>query len=156
MSASLHPDLSRLAGSWRLVSVSTIFSDTKERAEPFGPNPDGRMVLEPGGRIMFLFTKPNRQPPADDAQRAALFNGMVAYTGLIHWDGPGRFIAAVDVAWTPLWSGEQLRFFAIDGDRLTIRSPEQTLPQFPGRMLVGEVVFAREHPPAIASDMRAS
>ncbi len=104
------------------------------------------MGLEPGGRIMFLFTKPNRQTPTTDAERAILFNEMVAYTGLVRSDGPGRFITTVDVAWNPAWGGEQLRFFTIDSDRLTIRTDEQTISQLPGRLWVADVVFVRVPP----------
>ena len=115
-----HPGLGPLAGSWRLLSLVVTYSDTRERVEPDGPHPEGRMVLDPGGRVMFLFTKPNRSPPTSDAERADLFNGMTAYTGRVRLDGPGRFITTVDLAWNPAWRGDQLRFFSLDGDRLTI------------------------------------
>ena len=104
------------------------------------------MVFDPGGRIIFIFTKPNRQPPTDDADRARLFDGLLAYTGLVRSDGTGRLITTVDVAWHPAFGGEQLRFFAIADDRLTIRTAEHINPQFPMRMLVADVVFVREHP----------
>lgn len=102
------------------------------------------MVLEPSGRIMFLFTRSSRQPPANDTDRAALFNGLAAYTGMVRPDGPGRFITTVDVAWHPAYGGEQLRLFNISDDCLTIRTLEMTVPQFPGRPHVAEVVFKRE------------
>jgi hypothetical protein len=51
--------LDLLVGSWRVISVRYLFSDTGEPVEPFGPSPEGLMVLEPGGRIMFLFTRPS-------------------------------------------------------------------------------------------------
>lgn len=136
-----------LIGSWRLVSVVNTFSDTKERIEPLGANPDGRMVLEPGGRIIFLFTKSGRQPPVNDAERATQFNELAAYTGRIHLDGPGQMVTTVDLAWNPTFGGEQRRFYALDGDRLTICTPEQTIPLFPGRLMVGELVWVREHSP---------
>jgi hypothetical protein len=142
-----NPGIAPLIGSWRLESVENTFSDTKERIEPFGPNPDGRMVLEPGGRIIFLFTKSDRQPPVTDAARAAQFNELAAYTGLVRLDGPGQLITTVDLAWNPTFGGEQRRFYVLDGDRLTIRTPEQTIPLFPGRLMVGELVWVREHPP---------
>ncbi len=75
---SSEPSLGSLVGSWHLLSHGWTFSDSKERFEPFGANPDGRMVLEPGGRIMFLFARPNRHPASNDAERAMLFNEMVA------------------------------------------------------------------------------
>lgn len=137
-------DLTALVGAWRLLSAGVTMCDTKERKEPFGPNPDGHMVLEPGGRIMFLLTNPDRMPPTSDADLASLFNGMMAYTGRVRLDGPGRFVTAVDLAWNPAWSGEQLRFFSIDKDRMTIRTPEQTHPRYGNRLVVGDLVWVRE------------
>jgi hypothetical protein len=145
MHGVLHPDLSPLIGSWRLLSVVWTFSDTKESFEPLGSQPDGRMVLTSGGRIMFLLTMAKRRSPADDGERAALFNGMAAYTGFIRRDGPGRFVTSVDVAWHPDWVVDQPRFFTIAGDRLVIRSAEQAAPQYQGRLVVGDLIFIREH-----------
>jgi hypothetical protein len=137
--------LDLLVGSWRVISVRYLFSDAGESVEPFGPSPEGRMVLEPAGRIMFLFTRPSRQPPETDVDRATLFNGMAAYTGTVRLDGPGRFITTVDLSWNPAYGGEQLRLFTIVDDVLTIRTPAMTVPMFPGRMHIGELVFKREH-----------
>ncbi len=143
--STLSPDIAQLAGSWRLLSHGTTFTDTKERLEIFGQKPDGRMVLTPAGRIMFLFMKPNRQPPTSDAERAVLLAGMVAYTGTVRMAGPGRFITTVDLSANPTWIGEQLRFFTVDGDRLTIRTPEQTFPLLAnGRLMVSALVWERE------------
>ena len=145
---TLPVELAPLVGSWRLLAWANRFSDTGEREETFGPNPEGRMVFEPGGRIMFLFMKPNRQMPATDADRAALLGDMVAYTGLVRPDGPGRFVTTVDFSWIPFPQKEQLRFYKLDGDRLEIRTSEHAIPRFPGRLLVGEIVWIREHPAA--------
>lgn len=144
MSTVLHIDLVSLVGSWRLVSHGMTFTDTDERVELFGPAPDGRMVLASTGRIMFLLTKPGRQPAANDAERAVLFTELTAYTGMVRPDGPGRFITAIDVAANPAWTGHQLRLFNIEGNRLTIEVPPQPHPRFAGRIIVGDIVFVRE------------
>ena len=88
--------LDLLVGSWRVISVRYLFSDTGESVEPFGPSQEGRMVLEPDGR-------------------------------------------------NPAYGGEQLRLFTIVDDGLTIRTLAMTVPMFPGRMHVAELVFNREH-----------
>jgi lipocalin-like protein len=137
-------DIASLVGSWRLLSHGTTYTDTKERLEIFGQKPDGRMVVTTGGRIMFLFMKPDRQPPKSDADRAALLNEMVAYSGTVRMDGPGRFITTIDLSGNPTWSGDQLRLFTVDGDRLTIRTPEQTFPLSGGRLMVSELIWERE------------
>ena len=102
------------------------------------------MVLTAGGRIMFLFMKPDRQPPKSDADRAVLLNDLVAYSGTVRMDGPGRFITTIDLSGNPTWSGDQLRLFTVDGDRLTIRTPEQTFPLSGGRLMVSELIWERE------------
>jgi hypothetical protein len=79
------PDLAELAGSWRLLSHGTTYTDTNERLEVFGSKPDGRMVLTPAGRIMFLFMKANRQVPRSDADRAALLDGLVLIAVRFVW-----------------------------------------------------------------------
>jgi lipocalin-like protein len=137
-------DIASLVGSWRLLSHGTTFTDTEERLEIFGAKPDGRMVLTTGGRIMFLFMKSDRRPPKSDADRAVLLNEMVAYSGTVRMDGPGRFITTIDLSGNPAWSGDQLRLFTIDGDRLTIRTPEQTFPLSGGRLMVSELIWERE------------
>jgi len=81
-------DLTPLVGSWRVKSVGLNWSDTGERIEPYGPSPEGFMLLEPGGRVMFLFAKSGRQQPSEGAGKAALFDAMVAYTGTVRMDGP--------------------------------------------------------------------
>ncbi len=134
-----------LAGSWRLKSLGITFSNTGERIDQFGPNPVGRMVLAETGRIMFLFGKPGRAPPTNAADRADLFDSMVSYTGTVKMDGPGRFITTIDLAMNPSVRGEQVRLFELEGDRLNIRTPEQTLVRFGNRLLIVDLIWIREH-----------
>lgn len=144
MEAITEPGLGPLVGSWRLHSEVVTFSDTGERVEPHGPNPDGRMVLHPSGRIMFLFGVADRRAPESDADRAALFNTMVAYTGKVRLDGEGRFVTTVDLAMNPAIRGEQVRHFSLTDDRLNIRTSEQTIPIFGNRLLVVDLIWIRE------------
>ena len=144
MDEPLQSDLDPLIGSWRLESLGITWSDTGERWDYLGPNPVGWMMLNASGRVMFLFTKANRQAPSSDADRAGLFEAMTAYTGTVNRDGEDRFVTTVDLALNPAYRGEQVRFFARDGDRLTIWTPEQTFPQFGDRRLVVDVVWIRE------------
>lgn len=141
------PGLALLVGGWRLVSNVVVFSDTGETIDLYGPSPPGWMVLEPGGRVMFLFAQAGRKPPTNDADRAHLFEAMTAYTGRVRLDGVGRFITSVDLAWNPAWSGEQTRFFEIRGDDLIIWTPEQTHPRFGDRRLTARITWVRERRP---------
>jgi hypothetical protein len=146
MPGVLDPDITPLVGGWRLQSFRFIVSDTNEYVEPYGPNPNGRMVLTPAGRIMFLMMNSDRRPATNDAERAVLFNRMTAYTGMVRSDGPGRLITTIDVSADPTFSGEQLRLFKLEGDRLFVRSPERENRFAPGRMSAADIVFERERP----------
>jgi hypothetical protein len=138
-------DFGPLVGSWRLVSVAATFTDTGARVATFGPSPNGRMVLTEAGRIMFLITKSDGPPPADDAARATLFSETIAYSGLARLAGAGQFITTVEISLFPEEIGtEKLRHFKVDGDRLTIRRPEQTSRTSHGRLMVSDLVWARE------------
>jgi hypothetical protein len=138
-------EFGELVGSWRLQTFGITFSDTGERIDQYGPNPVGQMVLAATGRIMFLFGKPDRQPPTSVADRASLFDSMVSYTGTVKMDGPGRFITTIDLAMNPALRGEQVRFFELAGDRLGIRTAEQKLPGYGDRLLIADLIWIREH-----------
>ncbi len=85
-------ELGPLIGAWRLVSFGITMVDTGERTEPFGPQPHGRMVLEPGGHIMFLFMSRERPSPNGEADRAKLFEDMFAYSGRVRLASPGTIV----------------------------------------------------------------
>ncbi len=56
-----------------------------------------------------------------------------------------RVTISVDGAWSEVYRAEeQVRFFAVEGDRLTIRTPEQPSGVAPGRTIVSTLVFERE------------
>lgn len=148
----MSSDLGPLVGSWRLVSVEATFTDTGERAATFGPQPNGRMVLTPAGRIMFLITKSERQPPPSDAARATLFNETIAYSGQVRANGPAQFVTTVEISLFPEEIGTaKLRHFAVDGDRLVITRPEQTSRVSQGRRTVSNLIWQREpvSPPVV-------
>ncbi len=135
-----------LTGAWRIVSVGVTWCDTGEHAEPYGPDPDGYMVLSLDGRIMFIFGPRDRKPPENDADRAALFTNMTAYTGRIRLKSDDQFVTFVDYAGDPGWLGEQLRFFKVSGDRLDIRTPELAHPSYGGRTFVANLVWQHDNP----------
>ena len=70
---------------------------------------------------------------------------MVSYTGTVRMDGPGRFITTIDLAMNPAVRGEQVRLFELADDRLSIRTPEQTLAIFGNRLLIADLKWLREH-----------
>ena len=93
---------------------------------------------------MAILTRSDRAPPKEDADGAALFKSMMAYTGNFRIEGKDKFITDVDLAWHPGWNGtEQTRFFKVEGDTLSITTAQQTHPMFPGRMGRGIITWIR-------------
>ncbi|MBV8913410.1 MAG: lipocalin-like domain-containing protein [Acetobacteraceae bacterium] len=138
-------DLNLLIGSWRLISAVSTFTDGSGHVEPWGPGPEGRMVLEPGGRIMFLFAPRGRVAPTTDDDRVTMFNELLAYTALVRFDGPGKLVFSVDLAMNPAWDTELVRYYEIRGDDLVIRTPEMRSARHQGRPSTAVITFKREH-----------
>jgi Lipocalin-like domain len=133
----------QLAGSWKLNSW-TIQVVGGEVTEPFGANPKGRAVFTPDGYVTFVIVAANRKPAANDTESAALLKTLMAYTGkfTIHGD---KFTTKVDMSWNELFTGQdQVRFVKLEGDKLSIRTAEQASAVYPGKKVVGNLVWERE------------
>ncbi|WP_371257708.1 lipocalin-like domain-containing protein [Synechococcus sp. KORDI-52] len=105
-----------------------------------GDIPQRLCDLHPEGRLSFMLSAEGRQPGSNAEERSALLSSMIAYTGVYRLDGD-RWITQVDVAWNPEWVGtEQTRFFAIDGDLLTVHTPWRVMPNWPERGLTRSIV----------------
>jgi hypothetical protein len=141
---ALAEDTARqLAGSWTLNSF-TIQIVGGEATEPFGPNPKGRAVFTPDGYVTFLIVAANRKPAANAEESAALLKTLLAYTGKFTIEGD-KFTTKVDISWNELLTGQdQVRFFKLESDKLTIRTPEQTSAVYPGKKVVGTLIWQRE------------
>jgi lipocalin-like protein len=134
----------QLAGSWKL-NAWTIQIIGGEVTEPFGPNPTGRAVFTPDGYVAFIIVARNRKPATNDAESTALVKTLLAYTGKFTIDGD-KFTTKVDMSWNELLTGQdQVRFFKLEGDELSIRTAEQTSAVYPGKKVVGTLIWEREH-----------
>jgi hypothetical protein len=137
-------DGSKLIGTWRLLAVYVIIQETGERAEIFGSDPRGCIIVAPGGRMMSLMTTGGRTRAGSEADTATLYKSMMAYTGKVSVDGE-KFVTMVDMAWDPSWEGsEQTRYYTLDGDKLRIRTAPHDHPSFPGNKIVGYLDWERE------------
>ena len=146
----LQPGFSRaddtathLAGSWKLSSwVIQIIGG--EAAEPFGSNPKGRAVFTSDGYVAFMIVAANRKPASNTDESAALLKSLLAYTGKFTIDGD-KFTTKVDISGNELLTGQdQVRFFKLEGDRLSIRTAEQVSSVYPGKKVVGTLTWERE------------
>ncbi len=128
-----------LPGWWKITSFHVELEDTGECLDTYGSDPLGHMVIT-DDRMMAILASSERT--GKDA--AALFETMMAYSGSCRIEDEGRLVIKVDAAWHPAWVGsEQLRFFNVDGDTLSITTAWQTHPKFPGRAARGVVTAQR-------------
>src|SRR3977135_1552537 len=129
----------QLAGSWKLNSW-TIQVIGGEATEPFGPNPKGA----PHGEVAVLIVAADRRTGANDGESAALLKTLLAYTGKFTIDGD-KFTTKVDMSGNELLTGQDhVRFFKLEGDKLTIRTAEQASSVYPGKRVVGTLTWERE------------
>ena len=133
----------QLAGSWKLTSW-TIQIIGGEAKEPFGPNPKGRALITPDGHVAFVIAGANRKPAANDAESAALLKSLMVYTGPYTIEGD-KLTTKVDISWNELLTGkDEVRFFQLDGDKLSIRTAEQVSSVYVGTKVVGTLAWERE------------
>jgi hypothetical protein len=98
--ASAEDIVSPVVGLWKLTGNTTKIVATGAMEKQAGEHPTGYQLFTKGGHMMFFQAAENRKPPAGkaptDAERAALFNTLVAYAGtykieggkvLIHFEG---------------------------------------------------------------------
>src|ERR1019366_2965598 len=97
------------------------------------PSPTvGYRSFSSDGRLTAMNVESVRATPApavpSPAEAEALFRSMIAYTGTYEIKG-NQLICDIDVSWNEAWTGtRQLRFWEINGDRLTISTPEMVDP----------------------------
>ena len=107
---------------------------------PMGNHPSGYVIFTAEGRLSFTLSAEGRQPAESTAERAALQSSLIAYTGTYRLEN-NRWITQVDVAWDPAWVGsEQIRFFSISDDLLTVHTPWRVMPNWPERGLTRSIV----------------
>lgn len=140
-----EPPGARLFGSWRLVSfkVHVVGEDVPSR-DIFGPQPFGRIILTPEHFMMAYLSRSDRKPPTNEVETTALISSMVTYTGRFRLEGD-KFITTVDGAWNEIYkANEQVRYFTLDGDKLSIQTAEMPSGVIPGKRVRSELLWERE------------
>jgi hypothetical protein len=133
----------KLVGSWKLTSWTIQVIDG-EATQPFGPNPKGRAVFTPDGFSAFMIARSDRKPATSDADSAALLKSLMVYTGKFTVDGD-KLTTNVDLSWNEILTGTaQVRFFKLEGDKLSVRTAEQASAVYPGKKVVGTLSWERE------------
>jgi hypothetical protein len=133
-----------IEGAWKVVSYDIEFQDNGERRPSLGTRPNGYLIFGPQGRMMAYLEADGRKAPKTDAERAAAYRTLVAYTGKYRVQGK-KWITKVDGAWNVEWIGtEQERSFNLNGDRLSVIAQWNPNPLYDGRMTRGHLTFERE------------
>lgn len=123
---------SPLTGSWRLTSYQVESQDTGKKIPAMGEHPNGRVIFTQDHRVAFVLTGEGREAGSTDAEKAALLNTLVAYTGIEETKG-NQWCTKVEAAWNPAWVGTtQCREFQLEGDRLDVLTPWRQMPNWPG------------------------
>lgn len=134
-----------LVGAWKMVSCSAEVEGESEPRYPVGRSPNGFVVITANHRIIALVTAGDkRQPASNDAEAAALLRSLIGYSGRFEIDEE-KFVTTPDVTASGSYVGEkQVRYYKVEGDKLTIRSGVQQGGLFPGKKTRSTNVFVRE------------
>jgi hypothetical protein len=134
-----------ITGTWKLMSAVMEDVESKVQTRAWGEHPNGCLVLTPSGRWMVIQTAEGRRNAQDDAERAAAFRSMLAYSGKYRVDAD-KIIIKVDISADEAWTGtEQVRLFKLEGDELHIEALPQPYPNFGGKVMRGILTWARDN-----------
>ena len=133
-----------LVGTWKLFSCYMEDVATDEKILAWGEHPKGYLVITPDGRWIVIQTADGRVLARDEADRAAAFRSMLAYSGMYRVEAD-KVTIKVDISWDEAWIGtEQVRQFTIEGDRLHIEAAPQPYANFGGKVMRGILIWERE------------
>jgi len=133
-------------GTWRLLSVTDRDPETGEITAPYGLYPTGFLSYTADCRVYAIIVREHRTAPvatvATDAEKIALYEGLVAYSGTYKIDG-STVSYHVDASWNEAWTGgTQVHQFRIDGTTLFTESPPARNPR-DGRITSTSLIWTR-------------
>jgi hypothetical protein len=134
-------------GVWRVVDYFATDPTTGAVTHPFGENPIGSAIYTAKGHMSVLVAGSHRVPSTGTGakraeERAALFDGLYAYTGTYSVKGDAVTIH-VESAWQPDWVGtEKTRTLKLDHGLLSIVTAPMTSP-VDGKTYISTTTFRR-------------
>jgi hypothetical protein len=130
-SLDLEPPRFALAGTWTLTAADEIRPDGT-RQQPYGPNPQGLLVIDDDGRYSLQIFRPDRTRFTSGDKRKgtpqeyeAAILGMSSHIGRCSIDpASGTLIFRIERASYPNWDGtEQKRKYHLTSEELTYEIP---------------------------------
>jgi hypothetical protein len=139
-------DASALLGTWRQLSGTMVETDSGEQKSNLSAAPNGYVNFSADGRLILLSTDSARKPPAGQvptaAEAEALYRSMIGYAGTYTVEG-NKVTYDLDLTWNESWTGtKQVRFWEVNGDRLTVTTPEIVNP-LTGKLSVFKLTFQK-------------
>ena len=121
--ANAQEPSSAVVGVWKVLSVETKEVTSGKVAKPFGDQPTGTFFFSQRGRMAGMQFGTNRKaaaaPNATEAERAALFASMSAYSGTYKVVGK-KLIFNIENSSIQSWNGtERAINIEINGAKLT-------------------------------------
>jgi Lipocalin-like domain len=116
----------RAIGTWRMISIAV--GEGAGRIEPYGPTPNGLMVIDASGWFTITITRPNlpafasgNREQGTDAENRAVVQGAIAYFGTYAIDEQASAITCrIEGTIFPNYLGQtQTRRLIFDGDTMT-------------------------------------
>ena len=142
-------DASMLIGTWKQLTGTMVEEGGGERKSNLSAAPNGYVNFSTDGRLMLLSTDSARKAPAGQvptpAEAEALYRSMIAYAGTYKVEG-NVVTYDLDVSWNKSWTGtKQVRYWEVNGDRLTVTTPEIVNP-LTGKRSVFRLTFQKVAP----------
>jgi hypothetical protein len=136
-----------LVGTWRIVSFDRENVDTKAVSKGFGGNAMGFVTYTSDGRVSFMAIDAKRKPPAQtyatDDEAISLYRTMNAYVGSYRVQGD-QINIHIDIASNQVLNNtDAIRFFKIDGDRLTSTTPPEKNSFLKDQTTIAKLVYER-------------
>ena len=125
-------DASPLIGTWKQLSGTMVEEGSTSERSNLSAAPNGFVNFSADGRLILLSTDSARKKPAGEvptaAEAEALYRSMIAYAGTYKLAG-NKVTYHLEATWNESWTGsKQVRFWKVEGDLLTITTPEIVNP----------------------------
>ena len=144
-------DASVLIGTWKQLTGTMVEEGSDVSKSNLSAAPNGYVNFSPDGRLLLLSVDSARKKPAGEvptpAEAEALYRSMIAYAGTYTVEG-NKVAYDLDVTWNESWTGtKQVRFWKVEGDRLTVTTPEIVNP-LTGKRSVFRLTFQKVGAPS--------
>jgi len=141
MTSTLVHAQTSVAGTYRLVSY-VVEVDGEQPKPTFGQAPKGYAVLT-ATRFTTVFTAENRKFGRTTEEKAALWDSLIAYSGLYRLEGD-KLITSVDTSWNESFNGtQQTRIWKLEGNRLHLTTVPAPYSRDPSKTAVARLIWER-------------